>query len=344
MPRRRQREPEDLVAGLVEGDRRAAARLITRIENGSAETNAWMKRLYPHTGKAMVIGVTGAGGSGKSSMIDHLIGRFRAQGKRVGVVAVDPSSPFSGGALLGDRIRLQRHSMDEGVYIRSMGSRGYLGGLARATTDVVRIMEAMGNHVVIIETLGVGQDEIDIIHLAQTCLLLLTPGMGDDIQAMKAGVIEIAHVIALNKADLEGAESCLRGIEAALRSGGRGTEGTWMPKVIPTVAVGTRSSDILGIDELMGAVMEHQTFLKQSRAMERVQAARIEQELGLIFREEVERLVFAGLKGTGRKREYIAAIMSGKTDPYSVVEEVLRESVLNGQGQTRAARLGKEYL
>lgn len=332
MPRRLEQDPQDLVARVIEGDRRAAARLITQIENGSPESNAWMKRLYPHAGNAMVIGVTGAGGSGKSSMVDHLIGRFRQQGKRVGVVAVDPSSPFSGGALLGDRIRFQRHSLDEGVYIRSMGSRGYLGGLARATTDVVRIMEAMGNQVVIIETLGVGQDEIDVIHLAQTCLLLLTPGMGDDIQAMKAGVIEIAHVIALNKSDLEGAESCLRSIEAALRSGGRRGEGAWMPRVIPTVAVGTRSTDILGIDELMVAIMEHQAFLRETRAMEQVQAGRIEQELGLIFRDEVEKLVFAGLKGTGRKREYIAAIMTGKTDPYSVVEEVLNEFVLTGRG------------
>ena len=315
---------EETVQRLLEGNRRAVARLITLIESGSEERSELMKLIYPHTGNSMILGITGAGGSGKSSLINHLINRFRRQDQRVGVIAVDPSSPFSGGALLGDRIRFQNHSMDDGVYIRSMSSRGYLGGLARATTDVVRIMEAMGNDVIIIETLGAGQDEIDIIHVAQTCILILTPGMGDDIQIMKAGIMEIADLIVLNKADLEGSNACLRSLEAAIHSGLGGKEGVWTPRVIPTVAVGSRSNEIRGIDELVQTVIAHQSHLLESRAIEEVHAKRIEQELNLIFKDEVKKLVFKGLKGTGKKRDLIDSIMSGRNDPYSVVEEVLK--------------------
>lgn len=321
--------PKELAQRVLSGDRRAAARVITLVEDQSENANEMMKELFPHTGRSMIIGLTGSGGSGKSTLIDHLISRFRAMGKTVGVVAVDPSSPFSGGALLGDRIRFQNHSMDDGVYIRSMGSRGYLGGLARATADVVRVMEAMGNEVIIIETLGAGQDEIDIIHVAQTCLLVLTPGMGDDIQAMKAGIMEIADLIVLNKADLEGANLCLRSLEAAVHYG-LGEEPAWIPKVLPTVACASKSMDVQGLDELVTGIMEHQDFLYETRKIDEVRAKRIEQELGLVFKDEVEKVVFAGLKGTGKKREYIESIRAGDNDPYSVVEEVL-ETFLKGE-------------
>jgi len=324
MGKERQESLEDRVQELIAGDRRTAARLITSIENRSDDKNDLMKLVYPHTGRAMIIGITGAGGSGKSTLINHLINRFRGQDKRVGVLAVDPSSPFSGGALLGDRIRFQDHSGDQGVYIRSMGSRGYLGGLARATTDAVRIMEAMGNDIVIIETLGVGQDEIDIMHIAQTCLLVLTPGMGDDIQAMKAGIMEIADVIVLNKADLDGAEIALRTLEATIHYAVSKDEEAWSPPIVPTVALASRSKEIEGIDALVEAVTAHQRYIRDSRLIQKIQAKRIEQELGLIFRDEVEKIMFAGLKGTGKKREYIDMIMRGRNDPYSVVQEVLR--------------------
>jgi LAO/AO transport system kinase len=315
---------EKMVKKLLAGDRRAAARLISAIENQSREAGDLMKLVYPHTGKAMILGITGAGGSGKSSLINQLIDRFRHQHKRVGVLAVDPSSPFSGGALLGDRIRFQKHSMDSNVYIRSMGSRGYLGGLARATTEVVRIMEAMGKDVIIIETLGVGQDEFDIIHIAQTCLLVLTPGMGDDIQAMKAGIMEISDIIVLNKADLDGADSALRTLEATLHFSSQKGEDAWSTRIIPTVAVATRSGGIQGIDDLVAAILEHQTYLRDNQSFDEIHARRIEQELSLIFKDEVEKFVFAGLKGTGKKRQYIDAIKSGRKDPYSVVQEVLK--------------------
>ena len=314
--------PKELAQRVLSGDRRAAARVIALVEDQSDNANEMMKELFPHTGRSMIIGLTGSGGSGKSALIDHLISRFRARGKTVGVVAVDPSSPFSGGALLGDRIRFQTHSMDDGVFIRSMGSRGYMGGLARATADVVRVMEAMGNEVVIIETLGAGQDEIDIIHVAQTCLLVLTPGMGDDIQAMKAGIMEIADLIVLNKVDLDGANLCLRSLEAAVHYG-LGEEPGWIPKVLPTVACASKSMDVQGLDDLVTGIMEHQEFLYETRKIDEVRAKRIEQELGLVFKDEVEKVVFAGLKGTGKKREYIESIRAGDNDPYSVVEEVL---------------------
>jgi len=323
MPKKRLDSPREMVQRLLAGDRRIAARMITLVEDGAEGCNDLMKLVYPHTGKAVVVGVTGSGGSGKSSLINHLIGKFRNQGKRVGVVAVDPSSPFSGGALLGDRIRFQAHSLDEGVYIRSMGSRGYLGGLARATSDVVRIMEAMGNDVIIVETLGAGQDEIDIIHVAQTCALVLTPGMGDDIQAMKAGIMEIADLIVLNKADLEGANLCLRNLEAIVHYSLDKGESRWVLRVVPTVASASKNENIQGIDDLVEAIEAHQAYLHDSRAIDEVQAKRVEQELGLVFKDELQKVIFKGLKGTGKKRQYIKAILEGRTDPYSVVEQVL---------------------
>ena len=316
---------EEMADRLVAGDRRMAARLITMAENRSEKIGPLMKLIYPRLGKAKIIGLTGSGGSGKSTMIDRLIGEFRGRDMTVGVVAVDPSSPFSGGALLGDRIRFQKHSMDDGVFMRSMGSRGYLGGVGRATSDVVRIIEAMGMDVIIVETLGAGQDEIDIFHVAQTCLLLLTPGMGDDIQSMKAGIMEIAHLIVLNKADLDGAESCLRNLEAMVHIAGNDRGDGWTPRVLSTVACGERAGEAGGIGELVEAILTHQAHLHDSRTIETVQARRVEQELGLIFKDEMEKIVFAGLKGTGRKRAYIEAILAGRNDPYSVVEEVLKE-------------------
>jgi len=316
---------EEMADRLIAGDRRMAARLITMAENRSDKVGPLMKLIYPRIGGAVVIGLTGSGGSGKSTLIDRLIEAFRGRALKVGVVAVDPSSPFSGGALLGDRIRFQRHSIDEGVFLRSMGSRGYLGGVGRATSDVVRIMEAMGLDVIIVETLGAGQDEVDIFHIAQTCLLLLTPGMGDDIQTMKAGIMEIAHLIVLNKADLAGAESCLRSLEAMVQIAGSERGDGWTPRVLSTVACGERAGEARGIEELVESILAHQDYLHDSRTFEAVQAKRVEQELGLIFKDEMEKIVFAGLKGTGRKRAYIEDIMAGRNDPYSVVDEVLKE-------------------
>lgn len=311
-----------MVQKLLAGDRHTAARLITLVEDGAEEYHEAMKQIYPYTGNAAIVGITGSAGSGKSCLIDHLIGKFRQQGKKVGVVVIDPSSPFSGGAFLGDRIRLQSHSSDDGVYIRSMASRGNLGGLARATHDVVRIIEAMGRDIVIVETLGAGQDEIDVIHIAQTCVLVTTPGMGDEIQALKAGLMEIANIIVLNKADLDGANICIKNLQASLSvTSNRGLE--WAPQVIPTVAVAIKPEDIQGIDELVAGILKHQEYLHTSNTIERFRFERVEQELGLIFKDELQKTIFKDLKGTGKKKEYIESILEGENDPYSVVEEIL---------------------
>lgn len=315
---------EIMVQRMLEGDRRSVARLITWVENETGVHHEVMRRVYPHTGKAMILGITGYGGAGKSTLTDHLISKFRALGKTVGVVLVDPSSPFSGGAFLGDRIRLQKHFLDEGVYIRSLASRGYLGGLSKAAYDVIRIIEAMGMDIVIIETLGAGQDEIDVVHIAHTCLLVHTPNMGDDIQAMKAGIMEIADINVLNKADLDGAENYLRHLQNVL-SVAPMKEGEWLPKLMSTVSVASKPADIKGIDELIAAIIEHQEYLKKSKAIDRVKYERVEQELGLVFKDELQKIIFKGLKGTGKKREYINGIIAGENDPYSVVEEVLNK-------------------
>lgn len=327
---------QEMVERLQAGDRRAAARLITWVENGVDHHNEAMRLVYPHAGHAMILGVTGSGGVGKSTLIDHLIRRFRQQDKTVGVVVVDPTSPFSGGAFLGDRLRIQKHTQDEGVFIRSLASRGYLGGLSRATYDVIRIMEAMGKEIVIVETLGAGQDEIDIIHIAHTCLLVVTPGMGDDIQVMKAGIMEIADIIVMNKSDLDGANNCLRYLQSAL-SAGWVKEAGWTPRVIPTVSVASKPEDIRGIDELMTGIAEHQEYLHKNRTIERMRFKRVEYELGLIFQDELQKAVFKGLRGTGKRRKYIKGILEAKTDPYTVVDEVMRPYI-KGAGEREKER------
>jgi LAO/AO transport system kinase len=290
---------------------------MTLLEQGDEDAKEVMKLLFPRTGKAIVVGVTGGAGSGKSTLLDQLIQSFRASGKRVGALVVDPSSPFSGGAFLGDRLRMQRHTRDDGVFIRSMASKGYLGGLARATSEAIRVMEAMGMEAVLVETIGAGQDEVDVIQVVQTCLLVITPGMGDEIQALKAGLMEIGNIFVINKSDLDGSIQALRSVEAAL-SLKQHQKGSWRPRVVETVAI-----DRKGIDELMEAIFDHQNFIRQGVAIKDISSQRVEHELGLIFKDELERIVFHGLKGTGKKKKYITDILEGKTDPYSVIEEIM---------------------
>jgi LAO/AO transport system kinase len=309
------------VRKILDGDRRAASRLMTLLEEGDPVAKEAMKLLYPYTGKGAVLGITGGAGSGKSTLIDQLIQKFRELGKKVGAVVVDPSSPFSGGAFLGDRLRMQRHTRDPEVFIRSMASRGYLGGLSRATWETIRVMESMGMDTIIVETIGAGQDEVDVIQVVQTCILVLTPAMGDDIQALKAGLMEIGHIIVINKSDLDGAIQTLRGVESAI-SLKNFPEGSWRPRIVSTIATTGK-----GIDELMQTIKEHQDYLRNVKSFEHTQSQRVEYELGLIFRDELERIVFKGLKGTGRKRKYIQEIVEGKTNPYSVIEEILRAFV-----------------
>lgn len=290
---------------------------MTFLEEGDPEAVEAMKILYPHTGKGVIVGITGGAGSGKSTLVDQLILRFRASGEKVGAVVVDPSSPFSGGAFLGDRLRMQRHTRDEGVFIRSMASRGYLGGLARSTWETIRVMESLGMGTVLVETIGAGQDEVDVIQVVQTCILVITPAMGDEIQALKAGLMEIGHIFVINKCDLDGAIQALRSVEAAVSLKAY-PEGSWRPRIVSTVATSGK-----GMDELMEAISAHQDYLRNEVPIESARTRRVEHELGLIFRDELERIVLKRLNGTGKKRKYIEEILRGESDPYSVIEEIL---------------------
>lgn len=312
-----------LVNRMLEGDFRSAARLMTYVENEIRGHHELMRRVYPYTGKSTIIGITGAGGAGKSTLTGHLVTCFRRQGKSVGVVVVDPTSPFSGGALLGDRIRLQKHFIDPGVFIRSMASRGHLGGLSRATYDVIRIMEAMGLSVIIIETIGAGQDEIEVINIAQTCLLIHTPNMGDGVQIMKAGIMEIGDIHVLNKADLEGAEAYLFDLEENIIRHKSESSG-WKPRVVPTVSVTNKTGAIRGIEELITIIDEHQKYLKQSGAIEHVHYKRAEKELETAFKAKITSIVIETLQRTGRHRDYVERISKQCIDPYSIVDEIMQ--------------------
>ena len=238
----------ELVAGLLAGKVRSLAKAITIVENDRPGKREILKEIYPKTGNAYLLGITGPPGAGKSTLTDKVIAALRAQGKTVGVIAVDPSSPFSGGAILGDRIRMQQHALDEGVFIRSMATRSHLGGLAKNTVDVIHLLDAAGKDVIIIETVGVGQDEVDIVRIAQTTVVVMVPGLGDSVQISKAGVMEIADVFAVNKADREGADKLFTELRAMLDM----VKGTVKPEIYRTVAV-----DNVGIDELVTGIFAH---------------------------------------------------------------------------------------
>src|SRR6266849_6719059 len=244
---------ESLIDRIVAGDANAVARAISKAEDGAADASELMKGIFPRTGRALVIGITGAPGAGKSSLVDKLATIYRKRGERVGIIAVDPSSPFSGGAILGDRIRMQTLSLDKGVFIRSMATRGNLGGLARATVDAVAILDAAGYEKIIVETVGVGQDEVEIVKPADVCVVVLVPGMGDDVQTMKAGIMEIGDIFAINKADREGVLRTEKEVESLLSFGPRADQ--WEPPIVKTVAIENK-----GIEELAAAIERSREF------------------------------------------------------------------------------------
>jgi LAO/AO transport system kinase len=302
-------------------DQMAAAKLISAIERKEQIARDVLKHLFVPLGKTMVLGVTGAAGAGKSCLVSCLVGSYRKRGKTVGVIAVDPSSPFTGGAFLGDRLRMQAHGRDRGVYIRSMASRGYLGGLARGAVDAMRVMEAMGHDVVIVETVGTGQDEVDVAQLVQACLLVLTPTMGDDIQAMKAGIMEIAQVVILNKADLPGKQKALLDLEVALKMR-RVEKGGWHIPVIPAIATTGE-----GIDEIIDQIEKHQAWFRKGDGLRQYAFQKAEKESSVILKDEIERVIFDHIRGTGLRRKYLDRIVAGEIDPYTAVEEVMSRFV-----------------
>jgi LAO/AO transport system kinase len=308
-----------LLAKAREGDPRAVARLVSLVEDGDEALPRIARALAPFTGGARVIGITGSPGVGKSTTTNELVHALRARGQRVGVLAVDPSSPFTGGAILGDRVRMQDHATDSGVYIRSMSSRGHLGGLASATPQAVRVLEGAGCDVVLVETVGVGQAEVEVASLADTTLVLLAPGMGDAIQAVKAGILEIADVFVVNKADRDGADATYHDIQGMIGLGER-QAGQWRPAVVRAVAARGE-----GIDDILAAVDKHQAWLVEHgelrRRREERAAAEIEAIAVGVLRERIGTL--RGGRGGSALPELAARVAAGDLDPYSAADDLL---------------------
>jgi LAO/AO transport system kinase len=309
---------DDLVAQVLQGSVRAMARLITLIENEDPRSLQIMAAIYPHTGNAYVLGITGSPGTGKSTLTDKITTLLREREETVGVVAVDPSSPFTGGALLGDRIRMQRSSGDAEVFIRSMATRGNLGGLARTTADVVKIMDAFGKDWVIVETVGVGQDEVEIAKTADSTVVVLAPGLGDSIQSMKAGVMEIADLFVVNKADRAGADELVNEVNVRVKQDAQIRKAAWEPLVVKTIAL-----ENAGTNLLMEAIDKHRVFLRQSGKLGKNRREKTRQETLGLLRDEISRNVLEKVLGNGRFDALIDDIVAHKKDPYTSVQEIV---------------------
>jgi LAO/AO transport system kinase len=309
----------DWATKILEGEVRAVSRAITAIENHAPEAEALLKQLFPRTGQAYLTGITGAPGTGKSTLVDRLAAHYRKHQERVGIVAVDPTSPYSGGAILGDRIRMQGHAGDSGIFIRSMATRGFLGGLARSTAEVALLLDAAGKHRILIETVGVGQDEIDIVRLADCVVVVLVPGLGDDIQNMKAGLMEIGDVFVLNKSDREGADRLEEQLHAML-SLVMPREG-WHPPVVRTVATENRGTDVLAATiegfrkhfEFSGQRSRKHVEHWKNRLVEMLESRLLEKILG-------------SKSGEAKLQELAATVAARKKDPFSAVSELLKNS------------------
>jgi len=304
---------------LRSGDPRALARAISAVENRQAGCSDLLKTLFPHTGHARILGLTGAPGAGKSTLVDQLARHYRKENETIGIIAVDPTSPYTGGAILGDRIRMQGHHGDPGIFIRSMATRGSLGGLARTTADVATVLDASGRDRVLIETVGVGQDEVDIVRLADITIVILVPGMGDDVQTIKAGIMEIADIFVINKSDREGAERVEREIRAMQSLGLHkdARKDGWTPPVVKTVA-----SEGVGTEELAAAIANYEAYLKKDNRLFEKNVGNWRERLVEMLRDAMLEQARAQIDDA-RLDRFAAEIAEHKRDPYSLVEEIV---------------------
>jgi LAO/AO transport system kinase len=303
---------------ILQGNQLAAARLIRLLENGEPEGVQRLKELYPHTGNAFILGLTGPPGAGKSTLLTHVIAEFRRRDLKVGVVAIDPSSPISGGSLLGDRIRMRQHTEDKGVFIRSMATRGHLGGLSKTTRQTVLVLDAMGSDVIVIETVGVGQDEVEVADSVHTTVVVSLPGMGDEIQAMKAGLLEIGDIFVVNKADKPGADDVIAQLRLMLEMRNK-HDNDWEPLIIKTVAIHAG-----GIIELVDAVWEHRKFLKESGNFNRHNVNREFQFFRRLVMEMAADKIFASMEDFAAYGALLDKLRERKIDPYSAAEKLIK--------------------
>ena len=308
-------EIQSLVGQVRAGDTRALARVISAVENRLPGSSELLKVLFPYSGRSRVIGLTGAPGAGKSTLVDQLAKHYRKQNKSIGIIAVDPSSPYTGGAILGDRIRMQDHFADAGIYIRSMATRGSLGGLARTTADVATVLDASGRDLVMIETVGVGQDEVDIVRLADITIVILVPGMGDDVQSIKAGIMEIADIFVINKSDRDGAEHVEKEVRALQSLAMR--HDNWVPPIVKTIA-----SDGKGIEELADAISSYEAYLKKENRGLKQSAQNWRERIVEMLRDALLEKVQSQMSDADLSR-YAAEVAEHKRDPYTLMEEIL---------------------